>query len=223
MRQAEDCTTLVETQTWSPPDYDTCSMHLTEVACDEAVMASACPSNKVASPVATSLATAAHTSSSNIPPHLASSSSASPSDGKSALKLGLGLCFGILVVVLIVALFIACVKKLHLTPGTTMARHPALSTRVRQQPLSTTPQIWTIHPKHRPQTAPRTARPPGRSSSSPPSGDAGNRADNVPSRGRHPPTLESNSDLTDLSWSSEGQYDRISNNRNAVPAGPNNM
>lgn len=213
-RQAEGCTTLVETQIWLPPDYEICSVHLTEVACSDAVLASGCPRNKVASTGAGSLFTAAPTASSIIPQHPTSPSHDSPSVGKSGLKLGLGLCFGVLAVILIAALCKACVTK---------PQHLSRSPRTRRHPHSTsaTPRYVMIGP--RPQPPPASAHPVSGSSSPPRSSDPSSQSDSSSSRSRQPSVARSASDLTSITWSSEGQYDRISDNRRNLPAGPNNV
>lgn len=210
-RRAEGCTISVETQTWLPPDFDTCSMHLAEVACNDLVLTGACHPNPVAPPGATSISTSAHTSSSNFPPYLASLSNNTPSGGRSGLKLGLGVCFGVLGIVLVVALFIACVTRLQ--------RHPQ-NLRTQHLPPKTLPRPFLIRTESQPPPAPRSASPISGSFSSPSSSASSRPLNNSWARDRHLPKPGSvDSDLTSITWSSEGRHDRISNCRNTVPAG----
>ena len=212
-RQAKGCTTLVETQTWLPPNYDTCSMQLMEVACNDLVLTGACPPNKIAPAGATSISTAAHTSSSSFPPHVAFPSNDSSSSGKSALNLGLGVCFGVLATVLIVALFIACVTKLQ---------RPPRSREFQRLPLSTIFQPVSVYARPKPLPGLSIARHfSGSSSSSSPSSSASNRASNKSSaRGRHSsdPSLM-HSDLRPIAWPSEGRNDRASDRRKSIRGG----
>lgn len=210
-RQAKGCTTLVETQTWLPPNYDTCSMQLMEVACNDLVLTGVCPPNKMTPAGATSISTAAHTSSSSFPPHVAFPSNDSSSSGKSELNLGLGVCFGVLATVLIVGLFIACVTKLQ--------RHPR-SREFQRLPLSTTSQPVIVYTRPKPPPALSIARHFSGSSSSP-SSSASNRPSNKSSaRGRHSSDPSSmHSDLRPIAWPSEGRHDRASDRRNSIRGG----
>ena len=222
-RQAQECTTLVETQTWLPPDYETCSIRFTEVDCSDAVFATACPPNKVASARATPLFTAAHPSSSEFLPRLASASNESPSGDKSRLGLGLGLGFGVLAAVLVVAVFLACATKLQLSPRSTKVQHIPLNTKVRHRSPSTRPRFVAVCIEPQPRPAPSISSPSHGSAASSLSDTPGRPVDNSPSRGQHPSVPGSvASDLTSITWPSNGLYGRTSRNRNVLSVGPDN-
>ena len=210
-RQAKGCTTLVETQIWLPPNYDTCSMQLMEVACNDLVLTGACPPNKMAPAGATSISTAAHTSSISVPPHVAFPSTDSSSSGKSELSLGLGVCFGVLATVLIVALFIACVTKLQ---------RPPRSREFQRLPLNTTSQPVIVYTRPKLPPALSIARHFSGSSSSPSSSAFNPQSNKSSARGRHSSNPSSmHSDLRPIVWPSESRYDRASSRRNSIRGG----